>query len=208
MFLHPQFSPPERICGAPPLCSRQGIRNRQLLSLPSEEGEGAALSLPHGVRQGFPGTGEGHLNRLSNTSILQPGQRERSGRICSHPWICFISPASTQEKMLGKNHIYTNCSAPLLFPGQLQTPLQGELQGEEGGDGPLFAIELDHPRRVQRGTLIRRCFSTLGCSILILVASRLFSELLPAVLSPSPSLPTSTELVTPSTKLAGGLWYK
>lgn len=147
----------------------------------------------------FPGTVERHLSRLSKTSILQARDRERSGRVCSHPWICFISPDGTQEKMLGKNHIYTNCSALLLFPGRLQTPLQGELQGE------WCWTSLCHPRRVQETGL--RCFRSLGCSILILMASCLFSELRPAVLPPSPTLPTSTELVTPHTKLTGSLCY-
>lgn len=119
------------------------------------------------------------LRRLSNTLFSQPGERERSGRVFSHPWICFISPASTQEKMLGRKHIYTNCSAALLFPCR---PLCRR-SCKEGGTEPHFAMELDPPRIVQGTSL--RCFGTLGCSVLILVTSCLFSQLLPYAVSTS-----------------------
>lgn len=76
---------------------------------------------------------------------------------------------------------------------------------KEGSAGPHFAMELDHPRTVQ-GTALR-CSSILGCSILNLVTSHLFSKLLPAMLSPSPALTTSTELVIPHTKLTRNLCY-
>lgn len=168
-------------------------RNCQLLSLPSEEGEGAdnPPSAPWCETGVYRDWGK-CTNRLSNASNSQPGERERSGRICSHP--SFITLVSTQEKLLEQNYIYTNRSAPLLFLGPVQTPLHCK----EGSARPQLAMELDHLRRAQ-GTALR-CFSTLGCSIDILIASCLFPELLPAALSHSPTVSTSTEPETPCTR--------
>lgn len=122
-------------------------------------------------------------------SEFAAGERKRSGRICSHP--SFITPFTTQEKLLGQNYIYTNQSTPLLFLHPVQIPLYWK----EGSARSQFAMKLDHARRAQ-GTALR-CFSPLGCSIHILVASCLFPELLAAVLSPSPTVSTSSEPETP-----------
>lgn len=62
-----------------------------------------------------------------------------------------------------KLHIYKSlCSSAL-------HPVQSPLHCKEGSARPQFAMELDHPRRAQ-GTALRG-FSTLGCSIHILMAS-------------------------------------
>lgn len=94
-------------------------------------------------------------------------------------------------EVAGQNYIDTNHSTPLLFLCPVQIPLHCK----EGSARPQFAMELDHPRRAQ-GTA-RRCFSTLGCSILILIDSCLFPELLAAVLSSSPTVSTSTKPEVP-----------
>lgn len=113
-------------------------------------------------------------------------ERERSSRICSHP--SFVTTVSTQEKLT------LLLTAPLLFLGPVQIPLHCK----QGSSRPQFAMELDHPRRTQ-GTALR-CFSTLGRSIDILMASCRFPELLPAAPSPSPTASTSTEPETPCTR--------
>lgn len=160
--------------------------NHQLLSLPSEEGEGADSPLSASwCETGVYRNWGKCTNRLSNTVNLQPWEGKRSGRICSHQ--SFVTPFTTQEKLLGQIYIYTNHSTPLLF----YCPVQIPLHCKEGSARPQFAMELDHPRRAQ-GTA-QRCFSTLGCSIHILIDSCLFPELLAAVLSPSPTVSTSTE---------------
>lgn len=93
---------------------RREWENHQLLSLPSEEGEGAdsPLSAPW-CETGVYRDWEKCTNRSSNTLNLQPGERKRSGRICSY--LSFITPVTTQEKLLGQNYISTNHSVPLLF---------------------------------------------------------------------------------------------
>lgn len=84
---------------------------------PLQRGRGnIPLSPSHGVRQDFPRNGETGLKALWNTSILQAGEGERSDKICCHSWACSITPVSTWQKVLRKNHIYTNCST-LLFLG-------------------------------------------------------------------------------------------
>lgn len=160
------------------------MRNRQLLCLSAEEGEGAALFLPHGVRQGSTGTG-GREAQI-DYQIHQ---------FCSHSWICFISPAGTQEKVLVENHTQI---ALLLCSGLVSRRSLCKGSWKEGSAGPHFAMEPNHPRRALGAAL--SCFSTLGCCVLIVMASCLFSELLPA-------FPTSAELETPHTKLTGGLCY-
>lgn len=118
-------------------------------------------------------------------------------QFCSHSWICFISPDVTQEKVLAENHTHTNSSAALLLcSGLVSHTSLCKGSCEEGSAGSHFAMKHDHPRRTLGAAL--SCFSTLGCCVLILMASCLFSELLSA-------LPTSTELETPHTKLTGGL---
>lgn len=92
--------------------------------------------------------------------------------------------------LVGKNYMSTNRSTPLLFLHPLQTPLHCK----EGSARLQLAMELDHPRRAQETAL--RCFSTLWCSIHILLASCLSPELLTSVLSPSPTVSTITELET------------
>lgn len=160
------------------------------MSLPSEEAErvDSPLSDPW-CETGVYRDWRKCTNILTNTLNLQPGKRKRSGRICSHP--SFITPVTTQEKLLGQNYIYTNHSAPLPFLHPVESPLHYK----EGSARPQFAMELGHPRGAQRTAL--RCFSTLGCSIHSLMASCLFPELLAAVLSPSPTASTSMEAETP-----------
>lgn len=72
------------VCGTSPHCSMQGMRNRQLLSLPSEEREGATPSLSHGARQGFTGTGERSEDIIKYIIFAARGQGKK--------WQSFLPP--------------------------------------------------------------------------------------------------------------------
>lgn len=127
------------------------------------EKEQTALFLPHGVKLGFTGAGEMHKQIIKHIKFAARGEEEK--------WQNLLSPKLHHtcyhpgEVAGAKLHTHTNHSAPLLF----RHPVQSPLHCKEGSARPQFATELDHPRRAQ-GTALR-CFSSLGGSIHILMAS-------------------------------------
>lgn len=109
------------ICGTPLLCSTQGMRNRQLLILPSEEEERAAFSLPNVWDGGLQELGREAKGDYQIHSFCSQGRgREVAEFALTHGYASshLLAP---RRRCWGK---ITYTQIALLFSCQLQTPLQ------------------------------------------------------------------------------------